>query len=111
MDKWNDKKPAGIKKHRNVHREPNKRFRDPAHFVLRWNPGWAVVHGVVNGEFSAWVEKGGFVVDLHNDVRMPKEQYYKVFKVKPIKRFTKSELREALDLWRTYGPFPEYGAA
>lgn len=98
-------KPAG--RHR---AEANPRFRDPCHFQVQ-NAGWLVCQGWISTEYGpelhAWLEQGGFVLDLWFDIRISAIKYYKVLKCRKVRKYNKTECRAAMDKYRTYRFLPE----
>lgn len=86
-------------------RQPDMRYRAPAHFQLR-NKSWKLVHGFItfNGErlHHAWVEHKGLVVDLYYSLSMTQEEFYRVYEVKKVKRFSIAQTRMLMDKHRSY---------
>lgn len=105
------RKRYGVRKAAKPSGNPNVRFRDPAHFQQLKNPGWTVVHGfIVDPETGlrighAWAEKDGLVIDLFYGFSMMAPQYRKIMKANEVYRFTKKQMRVALDEFQTYGPY------
>lgn len=94
-------------------------FRMASHFVVD-NKGWQLVHAQIHKvpnkwkvlskvEITphAWVEKYGMVFDPLFEIYMPKKQFYSLFKVKGVKRYTFPQMRKMLDKKRRYGRWEE----
>ena len=102
-------KATGLKKHKQKF-IANPRFRDPAHHIMLRNKTQICVHGTIVDEYGieqphAWVEHGGLCYDIFYGVTFRQDEYYKVFKVGSVKKYTAAQLRKILDVERTYGPF------
>lgn len=94
-------------------------FRMSAHFVntnKQWKlahasiykvpKGWKVLHKVEQTP-HAWVEHLGMVYDPFFNVYLPQKDYYKLFKIRGVKKYTFKQMRLMLDKKRRYGRWDE----
>lgn len=94
-------------------------FRKSAHFVHD-NKGWKLVHAKINtipGKWKvlrkvnqvphAWVEALGMVYDPQFEIYMTRKEYYKLFRVQDVKKYSFAQMRAMLDKKRRYGRWEE----
>jgi hypothetical protein len=94
-------------------------FRKSAHFVVD-NKGWQLIHGtirVVPAKWltlrkqqsmpHAWVEGLKMVFDPEFNIYMNRRDYYKLFKVTGVKKYSFAQMRVMLDKKRRYGRWEE----